>query len=335
MAYPILTAQDLLNSRVPSPTNLSNYANPSPVPGVSRPVYNTSLYGKASPYGPAPTPQPTGAPAAGGGAAGGAVSGSGFDFNAVLEQQRKLAASAYEEAKRRAQAGYDRAKGVFDEGLGLLGKRRGEFSDTYNQGNSDILTSYEGGRGELQAADQGAQTRLANILRAAGLGGSAALRGQGRLTQNNAKNLGTLNEARAGNERENLKGFNANTDWANTQESALYRTLADAAEAQRATENQAGLVEQGDLAGINERSGGYLDQILNNQLALQSMMGGINSKAVSPYSVNLPSLTGKLSSSVPTLSGNGSTTDQAVSLSPTQSYLDWLKQQSAGAGLYK
>ena len=258
------------------------------------------------------------------------------DFNAL----REIARNTYNEGLRRAGAAFDRARGLFDEGIQTLGKKRGEFKTTYDTGNNDILTSYEGSRGNLQSSAKNAATKSANLIRAMGLGGSAILRSEGQQKQDQARQLGSLNVEKTANERENLKQFNANQDWANLQESSLNRGLRDAQEARTAAENQAGLIEAGDYQTINERMGNYLNTILQNQLALDAANSGVASKAVNPYAVNISDMVDSLSAAVPTIGGQGGANGvQNVNIDPNNLTAEQLKKLvlsgASGARSYK
>lgn len=257
--------------------------------------------------------------------------GGGIDFNALLEAQRARARSVYDEGMRRAAAAYERARGIYDESMGTLGTRRAQFKDVYDTGNENILNSYEGERGNLQAAAAGNATRSANALRALGLGGSAMFKSEGSQRQNNMKSLGALNTERAANEKENLSGYNENQLWANTQEAAIQRALNDAAELRTAAENQAGLIEAGDVDTINQNMAGYLDKIITNQMALSAANEGVNSKTVNPYAVNISDLASSLNAALPTLSNTATANDANVSIDPNNYLLSNLykKQKSA------
>lgn len=265
---------------------------------------------------------------------GGGGTPVGPDFNAL----RELARNIYNEGLRRAGAGFDRARGLYDEGMGLLAKRRGEFKETYDTGNADILNSYEGERGNAQASAKNAATKSANLLRAMGLGGSAVLKSEGGQRQDQARIMGNLNTEKTRNERENLKGYNANQEWAGTQESAIRRALNDAQEARTAAENQSGLIEAGDVNAINDRMGQYFNQILAQQQALELANAGTNSKAVNPYAVDLPSMVNSLTPFTPTIGGTAAVDNSGININQTNTLADLLKKQRAagvaGAGLY-
>ena len=127
-----------------------------------------------------------------------------------------LAQAAADESRRRAGVGFDRARGIYDEGIGLLGERRNQFQNIFDTGSNQILGAYEGERGNLQATGQNQDTNLRNSLRALGLGGSAFLKGQGRNRQQQAKAAGNLSTQRSANDLANLQGFNTNQEYANT-----------------------------------------------------------------------------------------------------------------------
>lgn len=319
-------AADGGNTAYEAPYNVGSQLGPGNYPGALEFRNQTS----------GGTPPPTNDSTGGGGNNGGGAGGGGT-YDGGLSQQIALAKAAAQEGFRRAQAAFDRARGIYDEGIGLLGKRRGEFKDIYDTGNNDILTSYEGERGNLQATNQGSSERLRNSLRALGLGGSAFLKGTGKLAQEGARAAGNLSTQKQYNERENLRGYNTNLDFANQQEASLNRFLSDADEARRSTEAQIGLAQQGDVNQINSNVNSLLNSIYSQQNALAAAGQGIGAYQANPYAVNIPSMLGALNGAVSTFGvggGNGAGQNEAVSLAPeSQSYLDLLKQR-AGGNLY-
>jgi len=246
-------------------------------------------------------------------AGGGTDRGSGnpgnpdpFDtgaFERNVQAQRDLARSTYEEGNRRAGDAFNRARGVYDEGVGLLGQRKQEFQNLFSEGQDNILNRYEGERGNLQAASQGAETRSANSLRALGLGGSAAIKSQGRQAQQNARAAGELATQRDQNESANTGAFNERQTWANTQQSALQRSLQDATDQRTAAENQAGLIERGDNQGIQQNIDGFLQNLANQQASLAATRQGIGGYTANPSSINFSDLTGGLQAVAPQLAG--------------------------------
>ena len=271
----------------------------------------------------------------GGGGTDTGAGGSGPNFDQLIE----LARSAYDEGLRRVRSAFDRTKGIYDEGVSGLKKKIGEFTDTYNTGSSDILNKYEQERGNLQASAKNAETKSNNLLRALGLGGSAIVRSEGRLRQEGAKQAGNLSEQRTFNDRENLKQFNANQDWANSQQSALDRILADANEQRIAAENSAGLVYAGDVGAINERMDNYFNNLAALEAAGGSTNAGTSAKTVNPYAVNIDSLVNSLNPSTPDAGTPGvSTTAQAANVVDDNTLLSLLQRQKragiAGSGLY-
>lgn len=263
---------------------------------------------------------------------GGNSGGGGIDINAIINQQRQARQRVYDEGITRARNAFGQARGIYDEGVSALGKKKSEFEQNYNQGNADILSSYEGERGNLQESDAGNRTRMLNALRAMGMGGSAYLRGEGARQQQNAQQLGNLNVSRASNERANLQGFNANQDWANSQSAALDRYLQGAQESQRAAEAQAGLVAEGDEGQLNQNINGYIQNIIDNQNALAASRSSVGDYS-NPFSANLISMLGQLNGQV---SPSGETTassgaGNSVAL-PTYSINELIKR--AGGNMY-
>jgi hypothetical protein len=263
------------------------------------------------------------APAGGTGApTGDAGTGTGDTLQSLYERQLL---AARDEARRQAQVGFDRARGIYDEGVGLLDKRKGEFQTNFDTGRENILNGFEQGRGELQASNTGAETRMANAMRALGLGGSAYVKNEGANRQNAAKALGGLQTERNTNEVANKGVFDTNQDWANTQQSSLDRYLGDAANARTGAETSSDLGYLSDM-------GNLFNTILSNQLAVKAAAGNYTAD---PYSVNISDMTKSLNGTLPSLSG-GTGTVQDVNLKEQDPTLALLKKRSgiAGAGLY-
>lgn len=298
------------NVRVPN-TNLGNFQTP----------ITTGGGGGNNGGGAAPAPAAPSQP-----------STPGVDFNALLEQQRALARSAYDEGLRRASAAFERARRLYDEGIGALSKRREEFKGLFEEGEGKILDRYEQERGNLQASAQNAETRSRNALRALGLGGSAYVKQEGQQRQTNAKAAGELSTQRSENDRANQREYDSRLDWANTQESSLKRILADAEEARRSAENQSGLIYAGDVSGINSQMGNFLNSILNNQLALQTANAATTEKVANPYAVNISDLTGALTAQLPTIGGGAGQAAGGNVVAPNT--LDELLALQRKAGVY-
>ena len=246
-------------------------------------------------------------------------SGENNYFNDALSNARSSAKAA-------AEQGYNRARGIFDEGMGLLNQRKQEFTENYNQGNQDILNSYEGNRGELQSSNKGAETRLGNSLRALGLGGSAFVKSQGKLNQDSAKALGNLQTEKSGNEAANLSDYNTNNQWADTQQSSLQRSLEDASNARSAADSST------DVNYLNNM-GNMFQTLLNNAISYQN---AANTYTANPYSVNMNSYTDALNGSVPSTTTTGTTTgNEAANINNDATLASLLKKAGvAGSGLY-
>jgi len=241
----------------------------------------------------------------------------GYDPLGALEMARNL-------ARTTAQQAYDRARGIWDEGKALLGQRKEEFKGLFDTSSNQILGASERERGNLQASNQGATERLGNSLRAMGLGGSAFIRGTGRQTQEAAKMAGQISSGKSAADTENLRGYNTNLDFANTQESALDRYLRDAA-------NTRGNVESTtDINYLND-IGGVFNTLLANQAAINASTKGYEAN---PYQANLTSMLNSLGSQVPQFGNDVRTNNAATNLAPENlSYLEKLRQQ-VGGNLY-
>lgn len=325
----------------------SNYVNTSPMSNPSNQVnaYGTPLY-QGSVLGARTTPIVQTNPYTGeflqstddlgGGGTGDDKVPDPNPQPSEFDRMVELARAAYESALRDADYELGRAKGVRDEGIGMLNKRRGEFHNLFNEGRDTILDRYEGERGNLQASDQGARTRMSNALRAMGLGGSAFIKSEGRQTQNAAKALGGLQTQRNDNENANTRERDSRLEWADTQEGGLNRFFQDAVNARRSLGDKSSLVMQGDVNAINQSRGDYLGKILQNQQAIAAAQGGISGYTANPYAVNISSMEEALNGAVPQVGQMGASGVQNVNLQEQDPTLALLKRRSGvgGAGLY-
>lgn len=275
--------------------------------------YVNNNTGQYSPYGTNTTPAPaapTGNP------------------ESLFDQQLRAARDL---ARTNAGDQYNRAVGIRDEGMGLLNQRRGEFQNIFNTGKDDILGGYEKGKGELQQAGQGANSRMMNALAAMGFtgGSSAYVKSQGAQDQANARGLGQLNQDRSLNERANTSQFNENQNWAKTQENSLNRSVEDANNLRGSVESSADVNYLGGL-------GNMFNTLLSNQAAVNAAAGA---KAAQPYAVNLQANTDSLNALLPTLTGGaGQVQSGSVVSDPTLAAnmnIDPRKRAGvSGGGLY-
>ena len=252
----------------------------------------------------------------------------------LFAEQVALARKAAEAGRVQAQQGWDMAKGIFDEGIGTLGTRRGEFTDIFNRGSNDILGRYEQERGNLQAGNQGQETNLRNSLRALGMGGSAFLTGQGRLNQQKIGASGDLAKQRSDNDLANQQGYNTNQEWATGQETGLNRYLQNASDQLVNANNQIGLAEQGDVAQINQNVSSLMAQINAQQAALRAAQGDIGGYAADPYTTNMSSMAGVLGGGAANIGGTQQDLSQASNVTQDGYTLADLLKQQAGGSMY-
>ena len=252
----------------------------------------------------------------------------------LFAAQVKLAQSAAEAGRVQAQQGWDKAKGIFDEGIGTLGTRREEFKDIYDTGSNEILGRYEGERGNLQAGNQGQETNMRNSLRALGMGGSAFVKGQGRLNQQKIGAAGDLASERSTNDLANLTGYNTNNEWATGQETGLNRFLQGASDQLTNANNQIGLAQQGDVNQINQNVSTLMQNMQAHQQALQAAQGGIAGYETNPYAVNMSSMLGALNGGAASIGGNQTAGNQASNVTQNGYTLADLLKQQAGGNMY-
>lgn len=257
--------------------------------------------------------------------------GGGSGNDGGLGAQIALARGAYENRMGDLRRVFDEARGIYDQGMGTINKRRGEFKDIYDTGNADILSSFEGERGNLQRSATGNVNRLRNIMRATGMGGSAFTRGVGNQDKANLRNLGSLSNEKTFNERENLKGYNTNNEWAGNQESELGRYLRGAQGNYDSGVEKAGLVNMGDVAGINSAFDNLRSNLYSQQQALTAANGNISGYQANPFAPNLSDMTNSLNVSMPSFATPSGGNNEAVNVNPQLSYFDELRKRAGGS----
>ena len=252
----------------------------------------------------------------------------------LFAEEVALARKAAEAGRVQAQQGWDRAKGIHGEGMATLGTRRGEFTDIFNRGSNQILGRYEQERGNLQAGNKGANERMRNSMRALGMGGSAFQKGQGRLRQQAAGQLGNLSEQRSDNDLANLTGYNTNNEWAQGQETGLDRFLQGATDQMTNANNQISLAEQGDVNQINQNVSNFMAQMDAQNAALRAAQGNIGGYSAGAYAPDMSSFAGVLSGGGANVGGNQQTGNQASSVTQDGYTLADLLRQQAGGNMY-
>lgn len=251
-----------------------------------------------------------------------------------FEKMIARARAAFESAIRDADYMLDRARGVRDENLGLIGKRRGEFKDLFDTGNINITNEYQGRGGELGETAQNRRMNDAAALQAMGFGGSAVERAQNRQSRDELRGLRGLQQDRDTNKTENTRQFNERNLWADTQEGAALRAYDDAVNARRSLGEKAGLVQQGDVDAINRSAGDYLGNIQAKQAALAEMGKGITGFVANPLNVVIPSQADAVrAQNYSADTRGGQRGDQNVNLEEQKKKLALLNLQ-AGGNLY-
>lgn len=159
----------------------------------------------------------------GGGGGGGDTSRVPDNGNDNAAAQRAILEAARERELGRLRDQFNEGMGYFSAARDTLGKRRGQFKQEYEDTATDNFNQYQGGRGNLQAASQGADARTTRGLLARGVAGSAL---DEALRMNQAGRMGSLNEVvqnRASNDRANTRALNERNTWADSQEGEINR----------------------------------------------------------------------------------------------------------------
>ena len=220
-----------------------------------------------------------------------------------MSAQIALARGAYENAMRDLQSVFGQARGVYDEGIGNVGKIRDRATKSYNTGRDNILNRFEGERGNLQRESVGNADRLRGTMRALGMGGSAYVRGIGNNDKANARAIGSLRQSRGENELANTQQQTQSNDFADTQQGTLNRYLQQASRNLQSGQEKASLVNQGDVAGINSGFNDLRSSIFANNQAMQAAGGAAAGYQVNPFAPNMASMIGSLNSGLPQFSG--------------------------------
>jgi len=220
-----------------------------------------------------------------------------------MSAQINLARGAYENAMRDLQSVFGQAQGVYDQGMGSVGKIRDRATESYNTGRDNILNRFEGERGNLQRESTGNANRLRGTMRALGMGGSAYVRGIGNNDKANARAIGSLRQSRGQNELANTQQQTQSNDFADTQEGTLNRYMQGASRALQSGQEKASLVNQGDVAGINSGFNDLRSNIFANQQALKAAGGAAAGYTVDPFAPNMASMIGSLNGGLPQFSG--------------------------------
>ena len=263
---------------------------------------------------------------------------SGPSMAEIIAQQRAQAKLAYESGLRKAQDAFNRAQGMHTEAMGILGTRRGEFENAFNQGNQDITQEYQKRGGELGTSAQNRKMSDLAALQAMGLNGSAVERAQNIRMRDQVRAQSELMDNRNQNQVTNKNVFDTNNQWALGQEGAINRALEQAESDRRNAEGFAYENYLGNTAGIDQGMRGYMDNILQHQqamqaagLANQNYQAGGFTPSLSDFSSYLQPAQAK----APQATAGG---DQAsnISLSPyAMSELDKLRKSGVyGGGLY-
>lgn len=250
-----------------------------------------------------------------------------------FEQAAARARQAYDIAMQEADFILNRARGVRDEGLGMLGKRREQFQNLLDTGNQDITSEYQGRGGELGTSAQNRRTSDAAALQAQGFGGSAVERAQNRQSRDEIRALRGLMQNRDVNKRENQNQFNERDMWANTQEAALNRGYDDANQARNSLGAKAGLLYQGDVDSINREASSF-DNIINQARSafgnIQGLPAAIQNFAANPFQTNIGSTAGLLQAQAPQGLSMGTSGVQNANIDEQQRKLALLRAQAGG-----
>lgn len=253
--------------------------------------------------------------------------GSGGSNDGGMSAQIALAQGAYNNAMRDLQSVFGQARGVYDQGIGAVGKIRDRATESFNTGRDNILNRFTGERGNLQRESVGNKNRLRSSLRALGMGGSAFVRGIGNQDKANARAIGSLRQSRGSNELANTQQQTQSFDFADTQQGALDRFLQQASRALQSGQEKASLVQQGDVAGINSGFNQLRSDIFSSNQALTAAGGAAAGYTVNPFAVNIQDMIGSLNSGLPQFTGQTAVEGGNVNFDQENlSYLERLKR---------
>lgn len=327
----------------------SNYVNMSPMSTSSTQLnaYGTPLY-RGSVLGSSTTPiVPTDTftgqflesdTGGGGGTGDPAPSGDDnqIDMERILAEQRARAQEAYLKQLRLIEDAYGISDRNYNEGIELIGQRKGEFGNLLEQGKQDIVQNYQQRGGEMGTAARGARMRDLASLQSMGLGGSAVERAKGRAQQNEMRSLASLQDVRGQNQRANQGQFDERMTWALGQEGGLRDTRDMARIRADEARNIASRDYADNIGGMEDKMGSYLSQILdyNNQLA--SNRSAVQGFQANPYNVDMAGAQSYIASQVPTLGnkGNANATNASIDAQKEKNLMAQLSMKQAGGNMY-
>lgn len=204
----------------------------------------------------------------------------------------KLRASAearYNARKKEAEGQYEIAKGLFDEIIDNLAKKREEFAQMYDEGQQDILNRTQQERGNLQSSAKMTDRKAANTMRALGIGGSGVLNYFGDLEQQRNKSEGELYSQREKNERELSRQNADRLAWALAAEREANRNLEAARQKRDAARDYAWSDYIGQDAAIDQGMLNYVQSIQDTANAMALARASASNYQVDPYAANISS----------------------------------------------
>lgn len=209
----------------------------------------------------------------------------------------KLRASAkarYDARKKEAEGQFEIAKGLFDEIIDNLAKKREEFAQMYDEGQQDILGRTQQERGNLQSSAKMTDRKAANTMRALGIGGSGVLNYFGDLEQQRNKSEGELYSQREKNERELSRQDADRTAWALAAEREANRNLEAARQKRDAARDYGWADYIGQDALIDQNMLDYVQSIQDTANAMALARASASNYQVDPYAANISSFLGAL-----------------------------------------
>ncbi len=224
-------------------------------------------------------------------------SGGGGEGPSAEETYAKLRASAkarYDARKKEAEGQFEIARGLFDEIIDNLAKKREEFAQMYDEGQQDILGRTQQERGNLQSSAKMTDRKAANTMRALGIGGSGVLNYFGDLEQQRNKSEGELYSQREKNERELSRQDADRTAWALAAEREANRNLEAARQKRDAARDYGWADYIGQDALIDQNMLDYVQSIQDTANAMALARASASNYQVDPYAANISSFLGAL-----------------------------------------
>ena len=249
-----------------------------------------------------------------------------------IQEQMDLARAKWEGGVKTARSKAENAKKYRDEMKGIIGNKRGEFENMFQEALGQIGVGASQRIGETGRMAQDMETAAGNRARALGLTGTTAMQMLNRPNDAHARDVFNISQQKTANENENRRLLGERQDWATGKESELDQYYQNIADETANLENMAYLNYWNDLSGLGGQIDSYLQSMINtqNQMALMNpQLTGYQASALTPSFQNTMASLQGLSNGLNTKQMPQETGEEPASLVTDNEYLKLLRNARA------